>query len=92
MTARKQTNLNAFLSKRPRGEKIQSPQRGGTITATGSREVGTTLLKVGSSSNSGSKIVYSLRGVWITRRVTITHREFKELQSFEGTSLKSSHS
>jgi len=36
-----------------------------------------------------SKIVYSLRGVWITRRATVTHREFKELQVCEGTNFPS---
>ena len=32
----------------------------------------------------GSKIVYSFRGVWVTRGVTGTHREFNELQVCEG--------
>jgi len=41
MTARKQTDLNTFLSKRSRVEKSQSSQRGEKTTATGSREVGT---------------------------------------------------
>ena len=31
---------------------------------------------VKTGANLGSKTFYSARGVWITRRVTLTHREF----------------
>ena len=40
--------------------------------------VESTLLKQGSNSNYGSKIFYSEREVWITRRVTVTHQGRRE--------------
>jgi len=63
-----------------------------TLPIFGRHTIYITLLKVGIAATLGSKIFYSSRGVWITRRVTVTHRELKEHQVCEGTNLKSSHS